>query len=88
VVHVHADADFNTLSATLPQPFHLSIPLLKYWDGQPVTYVCQKRAPKGQSPVGAQVYWSVAFEIVDEEAKRELAKKGKGKPVEISDDLD
>ncbi|WVF71111.1 hypothetical protein IAT40_005908 [Kwoniella sp. CBS 6097] len=70
--------DFNTLSAQLPPPFSLSIPLLKYWDGQPVTYVCQDRPPAGQSPVGTNspVHFSVAFEIVDEEAKRALEAKG------------
>nr|XP_031859460.1 uncharacterized protein CI109_005106 [Kwoniella shandongensis]KAA5526532.1 hypothetical protein CI109_005106 [Kwoniella shandongensis] len=69
--------DFNTLSATLPPPFTLSIPLLKYWDGQPVTYVCQRRpATKDQNPVGEEVFWSVAFEIVDEEARKKLEKKG------------
>jgi hypothetical protein len=74
-------SDFNTLSATLPPPFHLSVPLLKYWDGQPVTYVCRK---KSSSPVGAEgVYWSVGFEIVDEEAKAALEKRG-GKVTELT----
>ncbi|OCF74400.1 hypothetical protein I204_04772 [Kwoniella mangroviensis CBS 8886] len=72
--------DFNTLSATLPYPFTLQIPLLKYWDGQPVTYVCQDKPTsyKDQSPVGGgnKVYWSVAFEIVDEEITKELEEKG------------
>ncbi|WWC62235.1 uncharacterized protein I303_104831 [Kwoniella dejecticola CBS 10117] len=75
--------DFNTLSATLPSPFNLQIPLLKYWDGQPVTYVCQDKTPSGECPVGAgsggggnKVHWSVAFEIVDEDAKAQLVKKG------------
>ncbi|WVR06751.1 hypothetical protein IAU60_003786 [Kwoniella sp. DSM 27419] len=72
--------DFNTLSATLPPPFSLSIPLLKYWDGQPVTYSCQSKPASGNT-VGApaEVYFSVAFEIVDEEARKALEKKG-GKP--------
>lgn len=71
-------ADFNTLSVQLPRPFTLSFPLLKYWDGQPVTYVCRKRTAPGESPVSADgVYWSVAFEIIDEEATAELEKKGK-----------
>ena len=69
--------DFNTLSAQLPSPFNLHIPLLKYWDGQPVTYVCRRRVPKGQSPVAPDgVFFSVAFEIVDEDAKRDLEKRG------------
>jgi hypothetical protein len=78
--------------------------LTKYWDGQPVTYVCQKRGTPGEN-----VMFSVGFEIVDEELKRALGDKGKGKgfkateeteenldqktddkkeKVEISDDLD
>ncbi|XAO27376.1 hypothetical protein I312_106229 [Cryptococcus bacillisporus CA1280] len=68
--------DFNTLSATLPPPFNVQFPLIKYWDGQPVTYVCQRKAPKGQSPVGQDVFWSVAFEIVDDDLKKELEKRG------------
>ncbi|WWC69869.1 uncharacterized protein I206_103812 [Kwoniella pini CBS 10737] len=70
--------DFNTLSATLPSPFSLQIPLLKYWDGQPVTYVCQEKPSKDESPVGGKnkVYWSIAFEIVDEDVKAQLIKKG------------
>jgi len=70
-------ADFNTLSATLPRPFYLSVPLLKYWDGQPVTYVCRRRVPEGANPVTAEgVYWAVAFEIIDEDAKAALEAKG------------
>lgn len=57
--------------------------MVKYWDGQPVTYVCQRKAPKGQSPVGQDVFWSVAFEIVDEDLKNELEKRaGKGAAAE------
>ncbi len=76
-------SDFNTLSATIPPPFHLSVPLLKYWDGQPVTYVCRKRS---QHPVSKEgIYWSVAFEIVDEDAKRSLESRG-GKAVGPTDE--
>lgn len=67
--------DFNTLSVQLPRPFSVSFNLLKYWDGQPVTYVCRRRSDSPADPAG--VYWSVAFEIVDEDARRELEKKGK-----------
>ncbi|WVN87723.1 uncharacterized protein L203_102917 [Cryptococcus depauperatus CBS 7841] len=95
--------DFNTLSATLPPPFSLSFPLLKFWDGQPVTYVCQKRANSGQNPVGQQVFWSVGFEIIDEDARRQLEErngkasasepwrneqKSHGQEEQISDDID
>ncbi len=67
--------DFNTLSLSLPAQFNMSFPLLKYWDGQPVTYSCQRRGADGKLP-GGKVFWQVAFEIVDEEAKKELEKRG------------
>ena len=67
--------DFNTLSVQLPKPFSVSFNLLKYWDGQPVTYACRRKGDKPLDPEG--MYWSVAFEIVDEDARKELEKKGK-----------
>lgn len=64
-----------------------------------MTYVCQKRGTPGED-----VMFAVGFEIVDEELKKALGDKGKGKgfkteeaeenvedkkeKVEISDDLD
>lgn len=91
-LHATTDAaDFNTLSISLPPPFALQIPLTRYWDGQPVTYVCQKRGTPGQD-----VVFSVGFEIVDEELKKALKDKGAsptGPTVDeeeegISDDVD
>ena len=74
--------DFNTLSARLPPPFNLTFPLLQYWDGQPVTYVCKRRADteQGKAQDEGTVYFAVAFEIVDEEAIEGL--KGKGGSVQ------
>ena len=54
-------SDLDSLSVTLPRPFTLSIPLLRYWDGQPVTYVCQTA-----NTVGEGVHFSAAFDIVGE----------------------
>lgn len=75
--------DFNTLSARLPPPFNLTFPLLQYWDGQPVTYVCKRRADTdaGEEQDQGTVYFAVAFEIVDEEAIEGLKSKGMGKDV-------
>lgn len=72
------NADFNTLSARLPPPFSLTFPLLQYWDGQPVTYVCKRRAntEEGEEQDQGTVYFAVAFEIVDEEAIEGLKSKG------------
>ncbi|BEI84095.1 hypothetical protein CcaverHIS002_0406990 [Cutaneotrichosporon cavernicola] len=67
--------DLATLSVTLPNSFPLSVSLLSYWDGQPVIYVCRRRSENPVTPEG--MYWSVAFEIVDEEAIAALEKRGK-----------
>jgi hypothetical protein len=78
---------------SLPPPFTLHIPLLKYWDGQPVTYVCRSRD-------ASTVFWSVAFQIVDADADADagVAADGKeeeeeeeedgGEEVEMDDDVD
>jgi hypothetical protein len=54
-----------------------------------VTYVCRRRVGAGASPVDpAGVYWAVAFEIVDDEAKAALAARGgsvKGHAVESAE---
>ncbi|GAA99506.1 uncharacterized protein L969DRAFT_16813 [Mixia osmundae IAM 14324] len=55
--------DFNTLSVHLPG---FSISLAKYWDGQPVRYVCQTED-------GKRTFFVVVFDIIDESI---LAEKG------------
>ena len=67
---------------TIPPPFYLSVPLLKYWDGQPVIYVCRKRSKDPVSKEG--MLWSVAFEIVDEDARKRLEERD-GKAVGPTD---
>jgi hypothetical protein len=54
----------------------MTFPLLQYWDGQPVTYVCKRRAKEGEAQDEGTVYWAVAIEIVDEEAIKELEERG------------
>ncbi|ORX35601.1 hypothetical protein BD324DRAFT_630814 [Kockovaella imperatae] len=69
--------DFSKLSLNLPHPISMQIPLLQYWDGQPVIYVCRKRTPSGKSPVSSEgMLFSISFEIVDEEAIENLEAKG------------
>ena len=58
-----------------------------------MTYICRSKPAEGESPVDPKgVYWSVAFEIVDEEAKKELEERGGEEvemaPKDISDDVD
>jgi len=57
--------DFNTFSLKLPGGLHFS--LLKYWDGQPVTFVCRNRN-------GTQAYFYIVFEILDEALKAKVTK--------------
>lgn len=57
-----------TPSLSLQLPGGLSLDLMKYWDGQPVRFVCCER--KGvdgevEEPWG-RVFWCVAIEIVSE----------------------
>jgi hypothetical protein len=73
--------DFNTLSVSLPPPFTLHIPLLKYWDGQPVAYVCRSRD-------ASTVFWSVAFQIVDADAEADGAEVADGEEEEEEEEED
>lgn len=43
---------------------------MKYWDGQPVRFVCCKRVPKGETVDGmpwGEIFWCIAIEVVDKE---------------------
>ncbi|PPQ78628.1 hypothetical protein CVT25_010592 [Psilocybe cyanescens] len=63
-------------SLSLQLPGGLSFDLMKYWDGQPVRFVCCERVPtrKGGAGTGEQsqepwgrIFWCVAIEVVDDE---------------------
>jgi len=53
---------FPSLSLSLPAG--MSFDLTKYWDGQPVRFVCCERHPEGFQK--AKTFWCVVFEIVDD----------------------
>lgn len=85
--------DFNTLSVSLPS-VGFNMDLLKYWDGQPLTFVCRNRS-------GSKTFFAVSFEITDPDIKPAVgdgAKEGaaaaatpppkKEEEVEISDEVD
>jgi len=55
---------FPELSLCLPGG--ISFDLTKYWDGQPVRFVCCERAPDGTSGLGGEYFWCVAIERVPE----------------------
>jgi hypothetical protein len=55
------------LSLQLPGGF--SVDLMKYWDGQPVRFVCCERkrvVVDGEEPWG-RIFWCVAIETVNDE---------------------
>lgn len=54
------------MSLQLPGGF--SFDLMKYWDGQPVQFVCceRKRTADGGEPWG-RIFWCVAIEMVNDE---------------------
>ena len=57
------------LSLQLPGGF--SLDLMKYWDGQPVKFVCCERKGKGNVVDGSdpwgREFWCVALEMVNDE---------------------
>lgn len=57
---------FPALALTLPGG--LSFDLTRYWDGQPVRFVCclRPKQDEGESVQDARVFWCVAIESVDE----------------------
>lgn len=52
-------------SITLRLPGGLAFDCLKYWDGQPVSFVCCERAPGGKGP--GRMFWCVVFEVVQDD---------------------
>ncbi|KAH8108758.1 DUF1769-domain-containing protein [Phellopilus nigrolimitatus] len=54
-------------SLTLCLPGGLSFDLSKYWDGQPVRFVCCARPRDGESMSEAPVFWCVAIEKVGDD---------------------
>lgn len=52
-----------SLSLQLPGGF--SLDLMKYWDGQPVRFVCCERRAASGGEAWGRIFWCVAIEIVD-----------------------
>ncbi|KAF8068793.1 hypothetical protein FPV67DRAFT_1090695 [Lyophyllum atratum] len=78
-----------TLSLRLPGG--ISFDLVKYWDGQPVRFMCCERKKEregggeGEGPWGA-VFWCVAIEMVKDEEDEEGGAREEGK--EAGGDVD
>ena len=72
-------------------PGGFSVDLLRYWDGQPVYFVCCERVrpdsdsnkdgkeggskPEEEHPIG-RVFWCVVIEILDEEEEEQSESEG------------
>lgn len=57
---------------SLRLPGGVSFDLMKYWDGQPVRFVCCERkemAAEGEDPWGA-LFWCVAIEMGEDEEEQ------------------
>jgi Protein of unknown function (DUF1769) len=59
---------------TLSLPGGINFDLMKYWDGQPVRFVCcERNADAGGKLAGpGRTFWCVVFEVVDD---------GEGEPI-------
>lgn len=47
-------------------PGGVSIDMLKYWDGQPVRFVCCERVRPGAAEPWGRVFWCVVIEQVED----------------------
>ncbi|KAI0701391.1 DUF1769-domain-containing protein [Cytidiella melzeri] len=72
----HHFLEFGHDSIILRLPCGLSIDLLRYWDGQPVRFVCAERAKPGENMDGApwgRIFFCVAIEKVPEVEPEKVA---------------
>ena len=58
-----------TPTLSLQLPFGVSFDLMKYWDKQPVRFVCCKRKAKdeGEGNPWGQILWCIEIDFVDDE---------------------
>ena len=72
---------FSPEGVTLRLPGGISIDMMKYWDGQPVRFVCCERLKKGERtaerPWG-RVLWCVAIERAEEDSDGESVQEKEG----------
>jgi len=60
---------FSSDGIALRLPGGLSVDVLRYWDGQPVTFVCCERIPQGTTVDGnpwGKVFWCVVIEPAED----------------------
>ena len=82
---------FSPEGVTLRLPGGISIDMMKYWDGQPVRFVCCERLKKGERtaerPWG-RVLWCVAIERAEEDSDGESVQEKEGVKQAQGSDVD
>ncbi|KAI0346419.1 DUF1769-domain-containing protein [Trametopsis cervina] len=71
----HHFLEFGEDSIILRLPGGISIDLLRYWDGQPVRFVCAERAKPGENADGTpwgRIFFCVAIEKVPEDSPEKI----------------
>ena len=61
----HHYLEFGTESIVLRLPCGIALDLLRYWDGQPVRFVCCERAKPGSPKPWGDVFFCVVVEKAD-----------------------
>ncbi|EKM58022.1 uncharacterized protein PHACADRAFT_116588 [Phanerochaete carnosa HHB-10118-sp] len=81
---------FSPSGVTLQLPAGMTFDMMRYWDGQPVHFVCCERAPAEQEsgqPLG-KIFWCVGIEVLEgEEEESEKQQNDTGQQVN-NDDVD
>ena len=64
---------FSPTGVALQIPGGFTFDMMRYWDGQPVYFVCCERAPseegQGAEKKLGRIFWCVAIEVLDGEAE-------------------
>ncbi|KDQ13405.1 hypothetical protein BOTBODRAFT_33710 [Botryobasidium botryosum FD-172 SS1] len=57
-------------------PGGISFDLVRYWDGQPVRFVCCKRSSQGAVPADDEMFWCVEIRMAPSEDEHESGDRG------------
>ena len=69
----------------------MTFDMMRYWDGQPVRFVCCSRAPNGQTEIGQpvrKIFWCVSIEVIEEDADEDAEGEDEQVGEELDEDID